>query len=107
MNFLYKYPQAQFPYSQICDENRRRTRHDPEYELADTGVFADNRYFDVFIEYAKATHEDILIQITVHNRGADAALLRLLPSIWFRNTWSWDSVPPDPRPVLRKGAAPA
>jgi len=107
MKFLYKYPQAQFPYSQICDENRRRTRHDPEYELADTGIFAENRYFDVFIEYAKATHEDILIQITVHNRGADDAALRLLPTIWFRNTWSWDPVPPDPRPVLRKGTAPA
>src|SRR5437764_2794152 len=65
MKFLYKYPQAQFPYSQICDENRRRTRHDPEYELTDTGVFAENRYFDVFIEYAKATPDNILIHITV------------------------------------------
>src|SRR5438067_6073397 len=82
---LYKYPQAEFPYSQLVEENRRRSRKDPEFELADTGVFAENRYFDVFVEYAKAAPEDILIQLTVFNRGPEAAGLRLLPTIWFRN----------------------
>src|SRR5438105_4212920 len=107
MKFLYKYPQAEFPYSQLVEENRRRSRKDPEFELADTGVFAENRYFDVFVEYAKAAPEDILIQLTVFNRGPEAAGLRLLPTIWFRNTWSWDKTPSDSRPVLRKAAAPA
>ncbi|MGA2097571.1 MAG: glucosidase [Candidatus Acidiferrum sp.] len=89
MRMLYKYPQAEFPYANLVAENRRRTRNDPEYELLDTGVFADSRYFDVFIEYAKTDAEDILIKITAVNRGPETAKLHLLPSVWFRNTWSW------------------
>lgn len=89
MKYLYKYPQAEFPYKQLVDENRRRTKADPEFELMDTGVFSGNRYFDVFIEYAKASVEDVLIRITAVNRGPEAARLRVLPTLWFRNTWSW------------------
>src|SRR5579871_876467 len=89
MRYLYKYPHAAFPYATLVEENRRRTRQDREFELVDTGVFADNRYFDVTIEYAKASPEDILIQITIANRGPEPAKLRVLPTIWFRNTWSW------------------
>jgi len=97
MKYQYKYPQAAFPYSGLVEENRRRGREQPEYELLDTGAFNDNRYFDVFVEYAKADVEDILIKITATNRGADAAALRILPTIWFRNTWSWgdESARPD------------
>ncbi len=90
MQALYKYPQAEFPYGHIVDENRRRSRRDPEFELLDTGVFDGDRYFDVFAEYAKASTDDILIRITVVNRGPDPATLHLLPTLWFRNTWSWD-----------------
>jgi hypothetical protein len=100
MKYLYKYPQAAFPYTQLLDENRRRGRNDPEYELLDTGVFDEDRYFDVFVEYAKGDVEDILIKITVANRGPESARLRLLPTVWFRNTWSWGS--PEPRPNLRE-----
>ena len=100
MKFLYKYPQHPFPYAQLIEENRKRGKHDWEYELMDTGVFDDNRYFDVFLEYAKATHEDILIRITAHNRGPDFAELHVLPTIWFRNTWSW--TPHAPRPTLNR-----
>jgi hypothetical protein len=89
MKYLYKYPQAEFPYANLVDENRRRGRSQPEYELMDTGVFNEDRYFDVFVEYAKADLEDILIKLTVSNRGPETASLRLLPTIWFRNTWSW------------------
>jgi hypothetical protein len=89
LQFLYKYPQAEFPYDHLVAENGKRTRHDPEYELIDTGVFAENRYFDVFVEYAKATTEDILIRITAWNRGPQAARLHLLPTLWFRNRWDW------------------
>jgi hypothetical protein len=89
MRMLYKYPQAEFPYARLVEENRRRSREDPEFELLDTGVFAEDRYFDVFIEYAKADVEDILIKITAVNRGPEPAMLHLLPSLWFRNTWSW------------------
>jgi Glycosyl hydrolase family 63 C-terminal domain len=89
MRMLYKYPQAEFPYTRLVEENARRKREDPEFELLDTGVFAEDRYFDVFIEYAKAEAEDILVKITAVNRGPEAALLHLLPSLWFRNTWSW------------------
>ncbi|HXP16302.1 MAG TPA: hypothetical protein VN868_04330, partial [Terriglobales bacterium] len=89
MKYLYKYPQAEFPYGKLVGENRQRGKNQPEYELLDTGVFDDDRYFDVFVEYAKADVEDILIKITVSNRGPEAAHLRLLPTIWFRNTWSW------------------
>lgn len=89
MKYLYKYPQAKFPYTQLVEENRRRGKDQPEFELLDTGVFDGNRYFDVFVEYAKADVEDILIKITCANRGPEAANLRLLPTVWFRNTWSW------------------
>jgi hypothetical protein len=89
MRMLYKYPHAAFPYQQLLDENRRRGKLDPEYELLDTGIFAENRYFDVFVEYAKCDVEDILIKITAINRGPEAAPLDILPTVWFRNTWSW------------------
>jgi hypothetical protein len=89
MKMLYKYPQAAFPYTDLASENRRRGYTDFEYELLDTGVFDDNRYFDVFIEYAKADPDDILAQITVVNRGPQAADCHVLPTLWLRNTWSW------------------
>lgn len=90
MQYLYKYPQDEYPYAQLVAENKRRGRNDPEYELIDTGVFDDNRYFDVFVEYAKGGPEDILACITVVNRGPEQASLDLLPTLWFRNTWSWE-----------------
>jgi hypothetical protein len=100
MKYLYKYPQAAFPYSDLVATNRERGRGQPEYELLDTGVFDEDRYFDVFVEYAKASPEDILIQITVSNRGPESATLQLLPTLWFRNDWSWgDEVA---RPTLRQ-----
>src|SRR2546425_6878332 len=104
MKYLYKYPQVEFPYTKLVDENRRRGKNQPEFELLDTGVFDDNRYFDVFVEYAKAEVEDILIKITVANRGPEAANLRLLPTVWFRNTWSWEST--SRRPELHQGPNP-
>ena len=95
---LYKYPQAAFPYEQLVAENRRRTRNDPEFELIDAGVFNESRYFDVFVEYAKATSEDILIRITAVNRGPEPSPLHLLPTLWFRNTWFWGG-------LVRRGEA--
>ncbi len=89
MRYLYKYPQAAYPYGDLIATNRDAGRGKPEYELLDTGVFAQDRYFDVFVEYAKASPEDLLIQITVHNRGPEKATLQLLPTLWFRNDWSW------------------
>ena len=89
MKYLYKYPQAAFPYVDLIESNKRRNRGDMEYELLDTGVFNEDRYFDVFVEYAKEGPEDLLIQITVSNRGPDAATLHVLPTLWFRNTWRW------------------
>ncbi|HYA61678.1 MAG TPA: glucosidase [Candidatus Sulfotelmatobacter sp.] len=89
MRMLYKYPQAEFPYRQLLDENQKRGRSQPEFELLDTGVFAGDRYFDVFMEYAKSDCEDILIKIIAYNRGPEPAALHLLPTLWFRNTWSW------------------
>jgi hypothetical protein len=89
MKFLYKYPQAEFPYGRLTEENRRRGKRDLEFELIDTGVFDGNRYFDVFIEYAKAAPDDILVRIEAINRGPEPAELHLLPTLWFRNTWSW------------------
>lgn len=89
MKSLYKYPQAAFPYTQLVAENRKRSRQDFEFELLDTGVFAEDAYFDVFVEYAKKTPEDILIQVSVVNRGQEEKTLHLLPTLWFRNTWSW------------------
>jgi hypothetical protein len=90
MKYLYKYPQREFPYSDLVQTNARRSREDFEYELLDTGVFDDDRYFDVFVEYAKNDPEDMLVRITVHNRGPEAAPIHLLPTLWFRNTWSWE-----------------
>ncbi|HEY7465473.1 MAG TPA: glucosidase, partial [Dehalococcoidia bacterium] len=105
MKYLYKYPQAAYPYDDLVKTNRGRGKQEFEYELLDTGVFDQDRYFDVFVEYAKASPEDILIQITVANRGPEPATLHLLPTIWFRNVWSWggDAV----RPVLRQSAGEA
>jgi len=90
MKGLYKYPQAEFPYGKLVEENAQRSRGEAEFELIDTGVFDDNRYFDVQVEYAKADTDDILIRITATNRGPNSAPLHLLPTLWFRNTWSWD-----------------
>jgi len=98
MRLVYKYPQRAYPYSNLVDTNRGRNRRDPEYELLDTGVFDDDRYFDVTVEYAKQGPEDLLIQITVANRGPETAALDLLPTLWFRNTWSWGAE--EPRPQL-------
>jgi hypothetical protein len=100
MKYLYKYPQREYPYPDLVETNRRRSREESEYELIDTGVFEGDRYFDVFVEYAKEGPEDILIRITVHNRGPDAARLRVLPIVWFRNTWSWGE--DHPKPSLRE-----
>jgi hypothetical protein len=96
MKALYKYPQRAYPYTHLVEENRRRTRHDPEFELLDTGVFENDEYFDVFVEYAKAEVDDVLIRISIVNRGPSAARLAVLPTLWFRNDWSWkfDSVKP-------------
>ncbi len=99
MKYLYKYPQGVFPYDDLVKTNRARSRKEMEYELLDTGIFKDDRYFDVFVEYAKAAPEDILIRITVCNRGPEAAALQVLPTLWFRNTWSWAGG--GPKPVLR------
>ncbi len=102
MKYLYKYPQRAFPYGQIVEGNKARGRNEPEYELLDTGVFDDNRYFDVFVEYAKSGPEDILMQVTVKNRGPEAATLHVLPTVWFRNTWSWGG--DAERPSLRQAS---
>src|SRR4051794_5538439 len=106
MKFLYKYPQREFPYASLLDENRRRGRGDREFELIDTGVFDDNRYFDVFVEYAKASVDDILVRIAVENRGPEPAPLHVLPTVWFRNTWSWGRGNQKPR-LKRCGSGPA
>src|ERR1700679_2400033 len=100
MKYLYKYPQGEFPYRDLVETNGRRSREDFEYELLDTGIFNDDRYFDVFVEYAKSDPEDILIRISVHNRGPEAAQIHLLPTLWFRNTWSWEK--DEPKPVMRQ-----
>ena len=96
LKMLYKYPQQEFPYDQIVSENSRRGKMDPEYEIQDTGIFNENKYFDVFIEYAKYSPEDILWKITVFNRGPEVAPLHVLPNIWFRNTWEWGYSPDKP-----------
>jgi Mannosylglycerate hydrolase MGH1-like glycoside hydrolase domain len=100
MKYLYKYPQREYPYGELIDKNRRRSRQEFESELLDTGAFDNHRYFDVFVEYAKKNPEDILVRITVHNRGPEAARCRVLPTLWFRNTWSWDE--DERKPVLRE-----
>ncbi|RJP34797.1 MAG: glucosidase [Phycisphaerales bacterium] len=104
LKMLYKYPQREFPYAQLVEENRRRGKDRPEFELLDTGVFDDGRYFDVFVEYAKAGPEDILVLITVHNRGPQEAAIYVLPQLWSRNTWSWDGKPAKPWLALKDGA---
>ncbi|HEY1123337.1 MAG TPA: glucosidase, partial [Haloferula sp.] len=96
MRWLYKYPQAAYPYERLIEGNRR-SRTEYEYELIHTGVFDDDRYFDVFVEYAKETPDSLLIQITVHNRGPEAAEIHLLPTLWFRNRWAWGGNKPRPR----------
>ena len=101
MKYLYKYPQSEFPYACLVEENRRRGKRDLEFELINTGVFDEDRYFDVFVEYAKGSPDDILIRIDAINRGPEAAELHLLPTLWFRNTWSWSAEPQ--RPWLRRG----
>jgi hypothetical protein len=100
MRMVYKYPHREFPYTDLVATNRSRNRGDFEYELLDAGMFAESRYFDVVVEHAKATPEDVLVRVTVHNRGPEPAELRLLPTLWFRNTWSWDL--PAARPVLHE-----
>ena len=105
MKALYKYPQAEYPYGWIVDENRRRGVDTPEFELSDSGVFNDEKYWDVFAEYAKAGPNDVLIRITVANRGSNSARLHLLPTLWYRNTWSWgtdDEGYPKTKPQLKK-----
>ncbi len=104
MKYLYKYPHRAYPYDDLVRINRHRTRSESEYELLDTGIFDGDRYFDVFVEYAKAAPDDILIRVSVVNRGPEAATLHLLPTLWFRNTWSWTEGAP--RPVLRQKEGP-
>ncbi|MDQ1474392.1 MAG: hypothetical protein QOJ99_5872, partial [Bryobacterales bacterium] len=89
MKALYKYPQRAYPYEQLLQENRNRSREDREFELHDTGIFAENRYFDVQVEYAKASENDILIRLRIDNRGPEPWTLHVLPTLWFRNGWSW------------------
>src|ERR1700730_15697995 len=105
MKYLYKYPQEAFPYDNLVQTSRGRGRNEFEYELLDTGVFAQDRYWDVFVEYAKDSAEDVLIQITVHNRGPEAAELHVLPTLWFRNQWSWEGA--TDRPMLQQIAGPS
>jgi hypothetical protein len=105
MKFLYKYPQAAYPYHDLVAENARRGRQGMEYELVDTGIFEQDRYFDVFVEYAKASPDDVLVKITAENRGPEAATLHLLPTLWFRNTWA-GGIPPAGKPALQAIAAP-
>jgi hypothetical protein len=100
MKYLYQYPQNAYPYSDLVGTNRRRGRNDQEYELLDTGIFKDDRYFDVFVEYAKGAPTDILILISLCTRGPKAASLHVLPSLWFRITWTW--WPEQPKPSLRQ-----
>jgi hypothetical protein len=107
MKYLYKYPQAAFPYNDLIETNKGRNRGDMEFELLDTGIFNEDRYFDVFVEYAKETPEDLLIQISITNRGPESATLNVLPTLWFRNIWTWwpDTAKPSLKPVLcRTGA---
>ena len=104
LKMLYKYPQREFPYAQLVEENRRRGKDQPEFELLDSGILDDNRYFDVFVEYAKAGPDDILMLVTVHNRGPEDAPIHVLPQLWFRNTWSWEAKAPKPKLWLETGA---
>ena len=107
MRYLYKYPQRAYPYADLVETNRERSRHEPEYELLDTGVFDDDRYFDVFVDYAKGDPDDLLIQITVCNRGPEDAPLHVLPTLWFRNTWWQEAAAPRPLLLRRRRACTA
>jgi hypothetical protein len=100
MKYLYKYPQREYPYRDLVETSRNRSREEFEYELLDTGVFDDDRYFDVFVEYAKADPEDLLVKISVHNRGKKPEQIHVLPTLWYRNTWSWEEG--EPKPVIRQ-----
>lgn len=102
MKYLYKYPQTEYPYRDLVETNKGRSKEEFEYELLDTGIFDEDRYFDVFVEYAKASPEDLLIRISVHNRGPEAKHLHVLPSLWFRNTWSWGDE--EIKPLLKQEA---
>lgn len=102
LSWLYKHPRAEFPYAELVEVNARRTRLDAEFELVDTGIFDDDRYFDVEVTYAKPGPDDICIRIDCTNRGPDAAPLHVLPTIWFRNTWAWG---PDDRPARPRAGA--
>jgi hypothetical protein len=105
MKYLYKYPQSAFPYTRLIEENRRRRGHgEAEYELLDTGIFDDDRYFDVFVEYAKTDAEDICVRIEAFNRGPEDAPLHIIPQLWFRNTWGWGTEA-KPEPTIREGAS--
>jgi len=103
MKYLYKYPQNAYPYYNLVATNRDRSRNDMEYELLETGVFDDNRYFDVFVEYAKAGPSDILIKVSVSNRAAEIAPIHVLPTLWFRNTWTWWPTPRKTIPAVVTG----
>lgn len=105
LKYLYKYPQAAYPYEEIIHKNRQRGRYEPEYELTDTGIFNEGRYFDVFVEYAKESPEDLLVLISVHNRGSEPASIHVLPTLWFRNRWSWGKNGSHPR--LEQAEAPS
>jgi len=105
MKFLYKYPQEEFPYGELVKVNRGRSRNDPEFELIDTGIFEENKYFDIFVKYAKAAPEDVLIEIEIFNRGAETAEITVLPTLWFRNTWSFGEVKTRPYIRLLAGGA--
>ncbi len=107
MKYLYKYPQAAYPYANLVETSRRRSRNDTEYELLDTGVFHEDRYFNVFVEYAKAGPENVLVRITAANRGPEAAALHLLPTLWFRNDWSSWIARPAEKPMLTQVEGPA
>ncbi len=102
MKYLYKYPQSEYPYAHLVEENRSRGGRGLEYELLDTGIFDEDRYFDVFVEYAKSSPDDISIRIEAFNRGPEAAMLQIIPHLWFRNTWAWTD-PPGPEPEIRVG----
>ncbi|HKS42852.1 MAG TPA: glucosidase, partial [Blastocatellia bacterium] len=102
MKYLYKYPQSEFPYRQLTEENQRREGRGFEYELLDTGVFDEDRYFDVFVEYAKVSTDDIVIRIEAFNRGPEDAPIQIIPHLWFRNTWGWHD-PPGPEPKITEG----
>jgi hypothetical protein len=105
MKYLYKYPQAPYPYDKLLEENRRRTKRDREYELVDTGIFDQGRYFDVIVEYAKVDPEDLLVRITIANRGPETATIEILPTLWFRNSWTWGR--DDRRPSISATANPS